>query len=172
MTTVLTLAEILDLADPFGEFKTGDAQGDKRVQYARAVERAVLESIARTFGAEDSSLPAGSAEDDYFMVDAAMQHGFVPIDDDGDVFVCTSRQVVALMQAAEQQGRTNAAEDDGYVPAVDLTKRVPQQWVDYVSEIVQSAEGYQRRTGDTVNGNWVERGRALLNSAKANPSER
>lgn len=327
MTPVLTLAQILDLADPFGEFKTGDAQGDKRVQYARAIEKAVLESIVNTIGSEDNSLPADSTEDDHFMVEAAMHHGFVPIDNDGDVFVCTSQQVVALMQAAEQQGRVNSANDDGYVqaawmhpnggvihepstglerntftiplfmrtsvsqkgewiaaddyyrnvkdldialngdgaaqrpslidvlaqveqlrrelgkpilevvkqpmvwiegqpphpwddewflaelingervvlkalpnggpfeyttsdhtfylgklikrwmqlpdseyvPAIGPTNRVPQQWVEYVTEIVQSAEGYQRRTGDTVNGGWVERGRALLDSAKSNP---
>lgn len=294
MTPVLTLAQILDLADRFGEFKTGDAQGDKRVQYARAIEKAVLESIVNTIGSEDNSLPADSTEDDHFMVEAAMHHGFVPIDNDGDVFVCTSQQVVALMQAAEQQGRVNSAKDDGYVqgewiaaddyyrnvkdldvalngngaaqrpslidvlaqveqlrrelgkpilevvkqpmvwiegqpphpwddewflaelingervvlkalpnggpfeyttsdhtfylgklikrwmqlpdseyvPAIDQANRVPQEWVEYVTEIVQSAEGYQRRTGDTVNGGWVERGRALLDSAKVSPSER
>jgi len=37
----LSTEEIFKLAEPFGEFKHGDAQGDKRIVYARAVEAAL-----------------------------------------------------------------------------------------------------------------------------------
>jgi len=37
----LSTEEIFKLAEPFGEFKHGDAQGDKRIAYARAVEAAL-----------------------------------------------------------------------------------------------------------------------------------
>ncbi len=33
----LTREEIFDLAEPFGEFQYGDAQGDKRIYFARAI---------------------------------------------------------------------------------------------------------------------------------------
>lgn len=32
-----TNMELLEAAEPFGEFRFGDAQGDKRINYARAV---------------------------------------------------------------------------------------------------------------------------------------
>lgn len=34
---------IFDLAEPFGAFRHGDAQGDKRIEFARAIEKAVWE---------------------------------------------------------------------------------------------------------------------------------
>jgi len=37
----LTDAEIFDIADPYGEFRYGDAQGDKRLEFARAIEAKV-----------------------------------------------------------------------------------------------------------------------------------
>ena len=37
----LTDAEIFDIADPYGEFRFGDAQGDKRLAFARAIEAKV-----------------------------------------------------------------------------------------------------------------------------------
>lgn len=36
----LTREEIFEIAEPFGEFKYGDAQGHKRIEFARAIERA------------------------------------------------------------------------------------------------------------------------------------
>ena len=39
--------EIFDLAEPFGAFQYGDAQGDKRIAFARAVERAAYERAAQ-----------------------------------------------------------------------------------------------------------------------------
>ena len=41
----LTDDEILNHADPFGAFQYGDAQGDKRLAFARAVEQAVWEKM-------------------------------------------------------------------------------------------------------------------------------
>ena len=40
--SVLTREEIFAAAEPFGEFQYGDAQGDKRVEFARAIERLIL----------------------------------------------------------------------------------------------------------------------------------
>ena len=45
---MLSREEIFDLAEPFGEFQYGDAQGDKRVAFARAVEAAAYERAAQT----------------------------------------------------------------------------------------------------------------------------
>lgn len=43
--------------------------------------------------------------------------------------------------------------------------RVPAGWREFVREVVESAEGYESRSGNKVNGNWVERGRALLTAS-------
>lgn len=43
---MLTDNEIFDLAEPFGAFQYGDAQGDKRIAFARAVEQAAYEAAA------------------------------------------------------------------------------------------------------------------------------
>lgn len=45
-----------------------------------------------------NELPKGSPETDYFILEAALQRGFEMIDDDGDVYVCSSRQVVELVK--------------------------------------------------------------------------
>lgn len=64
-----------------------------------------LAQIANQFDdPEQNALPTDSPEDDYFMLVDALQHGFTHIDDDGHVYVCTSRQVVALMQACVGHG--------------------------------------------------------------------
>ena len=42
----LTNGEIFNLADPFGAFQYGDAQGDKRLAFARAIEAAVWAKFA------------------------------------------------------------------------------------------------------------------------------
>lgn len=47
---MLSREKIFDLAEPFGEFQYGDAQGDKRVAFARAVERAAYERAAALCG--------------------------------------------------------------------------------------------------------------------------
>ena len=39
----LSNEQIFDLAEPFGAFRHGDAQGDKRIEFARAIEKAVWE---------------------------------------------------------------------------------------------------------------------------------
>ena len=44
---MLSREKIFDLAEPFGEFQYGDAQGDKRVAFARAVEAAAYERAAK-----------------------------------------------------------------------------------------------------------------------------
>lgn len=44
---MLSREKIFDLAEPFGEFQYGDAQGDKRVAFARAVEAAAYERAAQ-----------------------------------------------------------------------------------------------------------------------------
>lgn len=44
-----------------------------------------------------NELPKGSPESHYFMLEAAGQRGFEMIDDDGHVYVCNSRQIVALL---------------------------------------------------------------------------
>ena len=36
-TKSLTDAEIIELAEPFGEFRFGDAQGHKRIDFARTI---------------------------------------------------------------------------------------------------------------------------------------
>ena len=48
--------------------------------------------------ADDNGLPKGSPESDSFILEHAMQVGFEMIDDDGDAYVCNSRQVVALVK--------------------------------------------------------------------------
>lgn len=45
--------------------------------------------------------------------------------------------------------------------------RVPEGWIDFVREVVESADGYESRSGNKVNGDWVPRGRALLAAATA-----
>ena len=47
---MLSREEIFDLAEPFGAFEYGDAQGDKRIAFARAVERAAYERAAALCG--------------------------------------------------------------------------------------------------------------------------
>lgn len=42
----LTDEEIFDLADPFGAFQYGDAQGDKCKDFARAIEQAVRQKAS------------------------------------------------------------------------------------------------------------------------------
>lgn len=37
-------------------------------------------------------------------------------------------------------------------------------WREFVAEVVASAEGYEQRTGQKVNAEWVQRGRELLAS--------
>ncbi len=44
-----------------------------------------------------NELPAGASERDYYIIEAALQRDFEMIDDDGSVFVCNARQVVALV---------------------------------------------------------------------------
>jgi len=64
-----------------------------------------LAQIANQFDdPEQNAIPADSPEADYLMLVDALQHGFTHIDDDGHVYVCTSRQVVALMQACVDHG--------------------------------------------------------------------
>ena len=36
----LTREEVFEIAEPFGEFRYGDAQGDKRIAFASAIEAA------------------------------------------------------------------------------------------------------------------------------------
>lgn len=48
--------------------------------------------------ADDNGLPKGSPESDSFILEHAMQVGFEMIDDDGDAYVCNSRQVVDLVK--------------------------------------------------------------------------
>lgn len=36
--TILSVERIFTIAEPFGEFRYGDAQGDKRIDFARAIE--------------------------------------------------------------------------------------------------------------------------------------
>lgn len=47
---------------------------------------------------EKNALPKDAPEAHYFMLEAAMQRGFEMIDDDGDVYVCSSRQIVELVK--------------------------------------------------------------------------
>jgi hypothetical protein len=49
--------------------------------------------------------------------------------------------------------------------------RVPDGWCDFVRDVVESAEGYESRSGNKVNGDWVARGRALLTAAPAPADE-
>ena len=59
-----------------------------------------LQQHAKKFRGEDANaLPPGSPEREYFMLEAALQHGFEMIDHDGDVYVCNSRQIVSLIKA-------------------------------------------------------------------------
>ena len=51
---MLTNDEIFVLAEPFGAFEFGDAQGDKRIAFARAVERAAYERAAQECEAQIS----------------------------------------------------------------------------------------------------------------------
>lgn len=46
-----------------------------------------------------NELPAESPEAHYYILEAALQKGFEMIDDDGDVYVCSSRQIVALVES-------------------------------------------------------------------------
>jgi hypothetical protein len=68
---------------------------------AKTVLATGLAKVADKFIDESKNeLPKGSPESDYFFLEAASQHGFEHIDDDGNVYVCNSRQIVALMTAA------------------------------------------------------------------------
>jgi len=46
-----------------------------------------------------NALPKDAPERHFFMIEAAMQRGFEMIDDDGDVFICNSRQIVDLLKS-------------------------------------------------------------------------
>lgn len=48
--------------------------------------------------ADDNGLPKDSSESDVYILEHAMNVGFEMIDDDGDAYVCNSRQVVALVK--------------------------------------------------------------------------
>ena len=54
-----------------------------------------------------------------------------------------------------------------YAAPLPAVVQVPQPWRDFVAEVVASAEGYERRTGQKVNAEWVQRGRAMLAAPEA-----
>lgn len=56
------------------------------------------EKVKKYVEADDNGLPKDSPESDSFILEHAMNAGFEMIDDDGDVYVCNSRQVVALVK--------------------------------------------------------------------------
>jgi hypothetical protein len=65
---------------------------------ARTVLATGLAKVADKFTDEaQNELPRGSPEAHFFMLEAASQRGFEMIDDDGNVYVCNSRQIVALL---------------------------------------------------------------------------
>ncbi|WP_047168887.1 hypothetical protein [Rhizorhabdus histidinilytica] len=57
-------------------------------------------------------------EEQFFMIEAAEQCGFEPIDDDGERFACTAAQIVDLVTRARLQGRTDVRReiDTGDIP--------------------------------------------------------
>ena len=44
----LTNEQLFELAEPFGYFEFGDAQGAKRLAFARAIEEAVMAQLTET----------------------------------------------------------------------------------------------------------------------------
>ena len=53
---MLTDEQIFDLAEPFGAFEYGDAQGDKRRGFARAIESAATAPLLAQIAALDVQL--------------------------------------------------------------------------------------------------------------------
>lgn len=89
----------------------------------------------------------------------------------------------ALRALDELQGTLGYLPDGPYDRATDAVEklrahltapgyvRVPVEWRDFVRDVVESAEGYESRSGNKVNGDWVARGRALLTAAPAPADE-
>lgn len=74
--------------------------------------------------AEPAPVPALS-EDDRFILDAALMHGFTPGGVCGEVFSATETQVVALVKFARKQGRQDAAAKTLRIERpVDLARRI------------------------------------------------
>lgn len=65
---------------------------------AKTVLLTGLDKVAAKFLDPDvNDLPSGSPEAHYYALEAALQHGFEMIDDDGDVYVCSSAQILKLV---------------------------------------------------------------------------
>lgn len=65
-------------------------------------------------------------EDDFFSLEAAAQHGFEMIDDDGDVFVCNAIQIANLLRPIKQAARQAAEPKPGL--SYPREKFTPEQW--------------------------------------------
>ena len=68
-----------------------------------------------------------------------------------------------------EPGSPFAEQMQAYALAAIQAQGVPYGWREFVAEVVASADGYERRTGQRVNAEWVERGRTLLASAPPAP---
>lgn len=76
--------------------------------------------LAKFADAEANALQAGSPETDSFMLEAAMLHGFEMVDDEGDVYLCSSRQIVSLIRSVLSARDAQAASEPPVV-AADIT---------------------------------------------------
>ena len=65
----------------------------------QALQAGLLVHAAKFIDPAANALPESSDERDHFMIEVALRHGFEMIDDDGDVYVCNSRQIVSLVSA-------------------------------------------------------------------------
>lgn len=78
----------------------------------------------------------------------------------------TNELMARLPLLTDPEAREYLAEIRATIKAL-TAPRVPDGWRDFVAEVVESAEGYERRSGNKVNGDWVARGRALLTAAQS-----
>lgn len=82
--------------------------------------------VAKFADAEANALATGSTEREHYMIEAALQRGFEIVDDEGDVFLCSSRQIVSLLTPAWDAA--DKAKSEPPVAAVDITAdtQIPQ----------------------------------------------
>ena len=92
---------------------------------------------------EANALPLEAPESDYFILEAAGQHGFEMIDDDGDVHVCSSKQLVAFVHSV--QGHAAARASELFQKMANAAQRsskfdIGEDWVDAVCAWMREAD--------------------------------
>lgn len=78
---------------------------------AEGLATGLAKHVDKFTDADANGLPPGAPEADYFILEAALQRGFEMIDDDGDVYVCNSRQVVELVRPYRDAALRQASTD-------------------------------------------------------------